>query len=258
MQAKTLLFVLAALSPLLADPIPVRHPQGLLRGFLVLRAQDGAILATGDLSQVSNGAQVTNQLVFRFKDGSVHDETTVFSQRRTFRLLSYRLVQKGPAFKRPTEMRLNTSNRQVAIRYTDDDGKEKTENERLEKLPADVANGLVITLLNDVDPKLKTTVSMVASTPKARLVKLEISSEGEEAFSVAGAAHKAIRYLIKVDIGGISGIIAPIIGKQPPDTRIWITSGPAPGFLKSEGPLCEGCPIWRVELASPVWPGKSE
>jgi hypothetical protein len=33
--------------------------------------------------------------------------------------------------------------------------------------------------------------------------------------------------------------------------------GSAPAFLKSEGPLCDECPIWRIELTSPVWP-KSE
>jgi hypothetical protein len=27
-----------------------------------------------------------------------------------------------------------------------------------------------------------------------------------------------------------------------------------PGFLKSEGSLSDGGPVWRVELASPLWP----
>jgi hypothetical protein len=243
--------------PVLAERIPVRHTEGLIRGFLVLRALDGNILATGDLSQVAKGAQVTNELVFHFKDGSVHEEKTVFSQQRMFRLLTYHLVQKGPAFKRPMDMSLNNSTGQVTVRYTDDDGKEKTITDRL-KLPDDVANGLVITLLKDINPNApKTTVSMVANTPKPRLVKLAISSESEDSFSIEGSSRKAMRYVIKVEIGGISGIVAPIVGKQPPDTHVWMIAGMAPGFLKSEGPLYEGGPIWRIELASPVWP-KSE
>lgn len=236
-----------------AEPVPVRHVQGLLRGFLVLRAEDGTVLASGDLRQAVKGSQVTSQLSFHFKDGSVHEETTVFSQRRTFRLLTYRLVQHGAAFKRPTDMRVNASNGQVRIRYTDD-GKEKTIDERI-KLPADLANGMVNTLLNDLDPKLaKTTVSMVVSTPKPRIVQLVISPEGDDSFSIAGSPRKAIRYVAKIEIGGISGVIAPMIGKQPPDTHLWMIGGAEPGFLKSEGPLCDGCPIWSIELTSPVWP----
>ncbi|MEP7367557.1 MAG: hypothetical protein ABI972_30220 [Acidobacteriota bacterium] len=253
MHTKSLLFVLVAL-PLLADPVPVRYPQGLLHGFLALRSQDGAIIASGDMNQTVKGNQVTNILSFKFKDGSLHEETTIFSQGRTFRLVTYHLVQKGPAFKRPTDMTVNASSGQVNIRYTDDDGKEKTANEKM-KLPTDLANGLVTTLLNNIPAgAAKTTVSMVVSTPKARLVKLEISPSGEEPFTAVGASLKAHRYVAKIEIGGISGIIAPIIGKQPPDTHLWMIRDTAPGFLKSEGPLCDGCPIWRIELASPVWP----
>jgi hypothetical protein len=171
-----------------------------------------------------------------------------------FRLLTYHLVQKGPAFKHPLDMSLNNSTGQVKVRYTDDDGKEKTITDRL-KLPDDVANGLITTLLKDINPNQpKTTVSMVANTPKPRLVKLAVSSEGEDSFSIEGSSRKAIRYAVKVEIGGISGVVAPIVGKQPPDTHVWMAAGMAPVFLKSEGPLYDGGPIWRIEWASPVWP----
>jgi hypothetical protein len=136
--------------PLLAEPVTVRHTQGPLHGFLVLGALNGDSLATGDLTQVTNRDCVTSDLVFRFKDGSIHQETAVFSQRRTFRLLTYHLVQKGPAFKRPTDMTLNASTGQVVVRYIDD-GKETTVTGHL-KLPVDVANGIVTTLMLDIDP----------------------------------------------------------------------------------------------------------
>ena len=57
------------------------------------------------------------ELTFRFRDGSAHEETAVYSQRRTFQLLTYHLVQKGPVFKRPTEMTLNASTGEVTIHY---------------------------------------------------------------------------------------------------------------------------------------------
>ena len=253
MRGKILLLVLATLLPLYAAPVPVRYPQGLLRGFLVLRSQDGAVIASGELHQFAKGAQITNQLTFRFKDGSFHQETAVFSQRRVFRLVSYHLVQKGPSFKRPTELRLNGSTGQAVIRYTEEDGDIETIDKRI-KVPNDLANGLVTTLLTNIDPKTpKTTLSMMVSTPEPRMVKLEISPAGTDTFYHGQVAHKSTRYVVKIEIGGITGIIAPLVGKQPPDTHVWIVGGQAPGFLKSEGPICEGCPIWRIELASPVW-----
>jgi hypothetical protein len=241
-------------SPVMADQVPVRHIEGRIHGFLVLRDLDDRILASGELTQLANGNRITTQLSFYFKDGSIHEETAVFSQRRTFQLFTYHLVQKGRAFKRETDLSLNTSTGQVAVHYTDDEGKEKTITDRL-KLPADLANGIVTTLLSDIDPHApKTTLSILVATPKPRLVKIEISPAGEDSFSIGGSAAKAMRYAVKVDIGGISGVIAPIIGKQPPDTHIWMVGGRAPGFLKSEGQLYEGGPIWRIEMASPIWP----
>jgi hypothetical protein len=197
---------------LMSEPVVIRNTEGLIHGFLVLRDADDKILASGELSQRASGNRVTNELVFHFKDGSLHEETTVFSQHKAFQLLTYHLVQKGKAFKRATDMKLNASTGLVSVISTDDDGKEKTYSETM-KLPADIANGLVTTLLNDIDPKaLKTTVSMVAPTPKPRLVKLVITPEEmEDSFSVAGSPRKALHYTVKVDIGGIGGVVAPIV-----------------------------------------------
>jgi hypothetical protein len=240
--------------PVHADVVPVRHLEGRIHGFLALKDAEDRLLASGTLDQSNNGARVTTELKFHFKDGSRYEETAVYSQRRVFQLLTYHVVQKGPTFKRPTDMTINTSTGQVVIRYTDDDGKEKVIDERM-KLPADLANGLVTTLLSDIDRKTpKTTVSMLASTPKPMLVKLDISPAGEFPYSYAGSSAQANRYVVKVDIGGIKGIIAPLVGKQPPDTYVWISSGKAPGFMKSEGALFMDGPIWKIELASPVWP----
>jgi hypothetical protein len=234
--------------------VPVRYREGRVHGFLVLRDANDQLLASGTSIQHANGNRVTNELAFHFKDGSSYQETSVFSQTRTFRLLTHHFVRKGPAFKGAMDMSLNTSTGQVTIHYTDDDKNEKTITERM-KLPTDLANGMVSMLLGDIGPKpAKTTVSMLVATPKPRLIKLEITPAGEDSFTVGGSAEKGTRYIVKVEIGGISGVIAPIVGKQPPDTHVWIAGGNAPGFLKSEGPLFGDGPICRIELASPVWP----
>src|ERR1700730_12832874 len=84
-----------------AETVAVRYPEGVSHGYLVLRTLDGKSIADGDSTQVARGDRVTNRMRFRFKDGSVYEQTTVFSQRGTFRLVSNRVLQKGPTFERP-------------------------------------------------------------------------------------------------------------------------------------------------------------
>lgn len=261
MQSKRLAALLACIallqpSALSAEQVAVRHTEGIVHGFLVLRTLEDNTIAEGDLTQLARGDRVTTHVVFHFKDGSVHEETTVFSQRGSFRLLSNHLLQKGPAFKRPMEVTTNGSTGEVTVRYTDEDGREKVVTDRL-KLPPDMANGIVSTMLKNIRPDAtRMTVSMVVATPKPRLVKLVIARQGEEPFSIGGSGRKATHYVAKVEIGGAAGLVAPLVGKQPPDIHIWVLSGEVPAFVKSEGPLYEGGPIWRIELTSPVWPQK--
>jgi hypothetical protein len=236
-----------------SEPVAVRHREGIVHGFLVLRTLDGATLADGDLIQVATSDRVTARLVFHFKDGSTHDETAVFSQRDRFRLLTDHLIQKGPAFPQPLDMSINAETGETTVRYADKDGKSKVDTERLE-LPPDLANGIILTLMKNVDPDSPTAaVSFVAATPKPRVVKIVISSAGVESFTTGTAARKATHYVLKVDIGGLAGLLAPLLGKQPPDSHVWILGGEAPAFVKSEQPLYTGGPLWRIELVSPVW-----
>jgi hypothetical protein len=234
-------------------PITVRHAEGLVHGFLILRAMDGAPLADGDLQQTAQGDRVTIRLTFRFKDGSLHDETAVFSQRGNFRLITDHLIQKGPSFPRPLDLMVDAASGRVTVRYTDD-GTQKVADERLALQP-DLANGLMPTLLKNVGADVsQAKVTMVAATPKPRVVTLAVSRAGEDMFHIGGATHQATHYVVKVEIGGLSGLVAPLVGKQPPDTHVWILGGDVPAFLKSEGPLYNGGPPWRIELTSPVWP----
>jgi len=237
-----------------AQVVAVRHPQGTLHGFLVLRSLKGEMLADGDVIQVARGNRVTTQLVFHFKDGSIHDETATFSQDRTFRLVSDHLIQKGPSFPHPMEVAINGATGRVTVRSTGDDGKEKVESERL-AMPPDMSNGGLLTLLMNLPPGSPARkFSMLAATPKPRLVKLAVTSSGEDTFSVGGSSRKATHYVLKVEIGGAKGVVAPMVGKQPPDTHVWILPGDAPAFVKLEGALAYETPVWRIELVSPVWP----
>ena len=237
-----------------SEPVAVRGAEGVVHGFLVLRSLEGAELADGDLSQVARGDRVTSRVTLNFKDGSLHEETAVFSQRRIFRLVSNHLVQKGPTFPRAIDVTVDAASGRVSVRYTDDNGKEKSITERLE-LPADLGNGIITTLLKNLPRDARSlTLPLVAATPKPRLVKLEVMLEGEDPFSIGRSQRKAAHYRIKVNLGGVAGLVAPLLDKQPPDSHVWIMRAEAPAFVRSEGPLFAGGPIWRIELTSPVWP----
>lgn len=239
---------------LLAESVAVRHREGTVHGFLVLRDTERKTIASGDLTQVVRGDRLVSTLTFRFKDGSIDTETAVFSQGRNFRLISDHHVQKGPSFPHPIDISIDASAGKVTVRSTDN-GKSKVETEQLD-LPPDLANGLLLTLLKNLPPDAaETKVSYLAATPKPRLVKLAIIRKGEETFSTAGARYSATHYVVKIELGGLTGIVAPLIGKQPEDIHVWILGGKAPAFIRMEGQLYQDGPIWNIELTSPVWRG---
>jgi hypothetical protein len=218
-----------------------------------MRTMDGNIIAEGDLAQTVEGDEVTSRLVFHFKDGSLQDETTVFSQRKSFRLLSDHLIQKGPAFKTPTDLTVDGVSGNVTVRYADGEGKPKESMERVD-VPADLANGMVPLLLKNLPSGASyLTLSIVVATPKPRLVKLAVSVASQDRFSVGTSSYKATHYVAKIELGGVAGVVAPIVGKQPQDSHVWIMDDKAPVFLRSEGPQFEGGPSWQIELTSPTW-----
>ena len=143
---------------------------------------------------------------------------------------------------------------QVTVRSTGKDGKEEVKTDHL-SLPPDLANGMVPLVVENMRPDApETKVSLLVATPKPRLVTLVISSRGEETFSVVGAPRKAIHYEIKIELGGVAGVVAPLMGKEPPNIQLWIIGGQAPTFIREQGPIYPEGPIMTIQLASPVWP----
>ena len=93
-----------------AEPVTVRYTEGVARGFPVLRAPSGEVLAHGDFVQVAYPDRVESRLVFRFLDGSLYDETVTFDQRAAFTLLAYRIIQRGPSFPESLEATMMSAN----------------------------------------------------------------------------------------------------------------------------------------------------
>jgi hypothetical protein len=252
-SAVLLAMFLAAPVCLVGQAVKVLHPAGAEHGFLVLRNAAGAVLASGELTQEPYGDNIKLRVVFHFFDGSVDDETTIYSQGPTFRLVSDRHIQRGRSFPHPIDMTVDVPGQQVRFRDLSP-GKEKDppKTEHME-LPPDVADGVLFLLLQNLQPNSSIEVPYVASAPNPRMVKLAIAQEGEEPYKVAGRPYKAIKYDIKVKLGGVAGVVAPMIGEQPADYHVWVSESSVPVVLRIEGQFYADGPIWTVFLASPVW-----
>jgi hypothetical protein len=247
-----LIAVLFPASRVEGQGVSVRYRQGTLHGFLTLRDQAGTILATGDLTQVPDGDRIEARTVLHFRDGSINDETTVYSQKQFFRLISDRLIQRGPSFPNPCDIKIDMNSQQVSVRALAK-GKEVVQTEHMD-LPPDLSNGLMFFLIANLQadaPKIE--LPYLSPTSKPRMVKLAIVTDGTEEFKISGRRYQAEKYDVKVEIGGVTGVVAPMVGKQPPDTYVWVAQGGAPAILRVDTALYADGPVWSIRLASPAW-----
>jgi hypothetical protein len=228
-----------------AEPVPVKFTEGVAHAFPVLRSVGGETLAQGELIQIPRGDRVENRLTFRFRDGSIYDERVVFSQRDTFTLMSYQLVQKGPSFPESIDAKIDRETGRYEVRYK---GDEEAAEEALKgkmDLPSDVYNGLLCLLIKNLPAGTATTVQILAFTPKPRLVKMSITPAGDDTVMMGEKAVPATRFLMKLQLG----LLAALVVIDPPDMKAWILGGDAPAFLKFEGPLFFMGPVWRIDLS---------
>jgi hypothetical protein len=228
-----------------ADSVAVKFTEGVAHAFPVLRSVGGETLAQGELTRIPRGDRVENRLTFRFRDGSIYDERVVFSQRDTFTLMSYQLVQKGPSFPESIDAKIDRETGRYEVRYK---GDEEAAEEALKgkiDLPSDVYNGLLCLLMKNLPAGTATTVQILAFTPKPRLVKMSITPAGDDTVMMGEKAVPATRFLMKLQLG----LLATLVVIDPPDMKAWILGGEAPAFLKFEGPLFFMGPIWRIDLS---------
>jgi hypothetical protein len=251
-----LVIVIAALlwsCPAETAPIRVQLIEGTFRGFLVLRSLDGSAIAYGEVSQKPSGNAVGCRTILRFKDGSLYDESATFSQKGVFRLEAYRLVQRGPSY--PTlEVSFDRKSGQYKARsQAGKDGKLEVASGKLE-MPADLYNGMALMLLKNLPGGAGATVRVAVFTPEPRLLEMEWSWEGAEEVLLGGSPIKTMRSLVKLKIGGLTGMLAALIGKSPPDSRYWLVTGDVPAFVRFEGAMFLNGPVWRLEMTTVEWP----
>jgi hypothetical protein len=229
-----------------AAPQRVRLPEGNVYGFVMVRTLAGETIAFGELVQKPIRGLIMSRLLLNFTDGSLYDETVTFSQKEVFRLERYRLVHRGPSFPK-ADIAFDRKSGQYRVQQQDKpDSAEKTASGPL-ALPPDLYNGMATTLMKNLPRDTSATVQMVAFTPEPRLLTMELKPEGEEQGLVGQAAKTVTRYLVTLELGGLTGLIAPVLGKQPPALHYWLVAGDVPAFVRFEGPMFLHGPVWRLE-----------
>jgi hypothetical protein len=237
---------------LAAEPVAVRHPQGTAHGFLVLRTIAGKSIALGDLTQIVHGDRIVSRLVFRFRDGSLDDDQAVYTQHKYFQLISDHHIQRGPSFPKPLDLSMDVGQGKVVSRERGSDGADKVSTKQMALTP-DLANGMFLVLLTNITPTAAATdLPLLVAHDGFRVVHLIVTPTGMVPFSVGGSQRKAREFEIKTDLGGMTGLIAPLIGKQPENAHVLLLEGEAPAFVREEGQLYADGPIWRIDQIGPV------
>lgn len=57
---------------------------------------------------------------------------------------------------------------------------------------------------------------------------------------LGGRAFQTMRLRVKLKTGGLSGMLAALIGKSPPDSRDWLVAGDVPAVVQFEGAMFTG------------------
>ncbi|MGQ0809924.1 MAG: hypothetical protein ACT4OO_01690 [Nitrospiraceae bacterium] len=237
-----------------ASPVEVRYREGVTQGFLVLRSSDGKKLAQGDLSQVASGSdRLVSRFTFQFKDESLYDETVVFSQKRVFSLVSYQLVQRGPAFPETLNISLNGETGEYTVRRKKPKGDEQVFSGRL-GLPSDVYNGMTAMILKNLRDEASETIHQVAFMPEPKIFAVQIVPVGTDTMRAGDITKDAVHYVLTPQLGWFLGVLAHLFGRTPADYHLWIFKEDAPAFVKFEGPLYLEGPVWRIEQVSPRLP----
>ncbi len=255
--------VFAALlpAPVGAAPVAVRLSEGVTHGFLLVRSLSGEIIGQGEMIQVAKAENlVESHLMFKFTDGSLHDEKIVFSQQRVFTLIRYRLIQHGLSFPDQIDVSVDRETREYTVRSTaEGDGNEEVLTGMFD-LPNDVYNGMIITVLLNLPQGAGETVSFLAFTPKPEVIQLDLLPMNESSVQIGDLSRKALQYEFRPDIGMVRKLLGRATGKLPAQFHYncWILVDEVPSFVHYEGPLQLMGPIVRIELVSPQFFTKPE
>jgi len=231
--------------------------EGTARGFPVLRDAAGKKLADGDFAQWIDGSQLHARTRWEFGGGRSIEETAVFRQAPELIQDKYSLreLRAGKLFRR---FEVDFTSATAAAEKQGERGVERW-SEKVDVEPGRTFAGFGFTMaIKGLRSRLVAgepiELKAVGFTPKPRVVSVEISYGGVDRIRMAQRDLAADRFVIHPKIPWLAALFVDV-----PDTRIWLTTPPAAGFLRWEGPLAEpGDPVIRVDLLPGTESGPAE
>ncbi|MBA2251322.1 MAG: hypothetical protein H0W13_01255 [Nitrospirales bacterium] len=253
-------FMLTVVLPASAAPISVRFAEGATHGYLLLRDERGDRLADGEMIQKTRGDLVESQLMFHFKDGSLHDERVSFTQKRVFSLQSYKLIQRGPSFPATIELAMDRKTGEYRVQSSQDGSVDPPLIGRLE-LPGDVSNGLVVTLLRNLVAGSGETVHFIAFMPEPKVIELKLIPSAKTTVHIGDLVKQMTQYVLEPQLNSVTMFFGKLLGKLPRafHYHFWLLTDDVPAFGGFEGPLYLNGPTWRIEQTtlSNLWPSQT-
>ena len=237
-----------------AAPVSVRFVEGVTHAYLLVRSIAGEMLGQGELTQVvKEDGLVESRMMFRFKDGSLHDEVVVFSQQRVFTVIRYHLVQRGPSFPDQIDVSMDRGTGQYKVRSKSGEGGKEEVLTGAVDLPKDVYNGMLITVSKNLQKGVDETVSIVAFTPTPQVYKLQLLAMENQPVRIGEQSGKATQYVFQPQVGLIKEFFGKLSGQLPASFHYmcWILVDEVPAFVQFEGPLQLMGQIVHIEILTP-------
>ena len=182
---------------------------------------------------IRDGDLVENRLVFRFKDGSFHDENVTFSQLGVFTLRTYHLVQHGPSFPEQLDVSIDRGTGEYTVRSKTRAREKEDVLAGQTDLPSDVYNGMLIIVSKNL-LGADGIVSIFAFTPTPHAIKVQLLARDTEPVHIGDRSSKATQYVFKPQIGMIQELLGKAAGRLPSQFQYycWIMVNETPSFVK--------------------------
>ena len=166
----------------------------------------------------------------------MHDERTTYSQRGVFRLEAYHLTQSGPSFP-GADVAFDRKSWPLPGEDAREGRRARGDGERRVRDAAGSRQRPDAPLAQEHAARGTGHRPAGGVHAEAALSRMELHQEGEDRIVFAGDPKQAARHLVDLEIGGVTGVVASVIGKNPPDLRYWLALGDIPAFVRFQGAM---------------------
>lgn len=218
------------------EPIKLTYVEGDFGGPTTIWSEDGKrVLGFIEYRQHRKGDRLRIERSARFRDGSSDEDIVDVEVGERLRTVSGRSIIRDTRGKATLELRVDIAKKRLRGFYTDDDGRHEVDEEA-DIGPATYWGPLFALILknfaaNAVDGKV--VVQSVVSTPKPRVIDMELKREESLTVHRTGGSFKADRFTM---LPTVNFLIDPILQRFVPQTDFYVAPGDPPTLARFSGP----------------------